>query len=59
MRSLLTKCFAAGALLCSASATLLPARVSERGFEWVVKPKIFIFSMLYVFVVCIAQETSG
>ena len=36
---------AAAVLLGNVCATLVPARMEARAFEWVVKPKIFIISM--------------
>jgi len=45
MYSIVTKLVAASALLVGASASLVPAKIAERSFEYVVKPKIFIFSM--------------
>ena len=45
MRAFTSLTVAAGLLLPSACATLVPAKVQERALEWVIKPKVFIISM--------------
>lgn len=34
------------ALASVAAASLMPAHVVQRGYEWVIKPKVMIVSML-------------
>ena len=34
------------ALASGAAASLMPAQVVQRGYEWVIKPKVMIVSML-------------